>query len=191
MVQKHPPEVFCKKGFLSNFVKLTGKQLCQSLFFNKVAGLRLKRDSDFPVNFAKFLRTLIFTEHLRTTASDGFDTTSPQFLLNYLSEREQKTKMDYAYSERWIIIGAITQWLIFGPLLFKVFIKDLFSFVSNCFNTCSFADGNTLYSCAKVKVNILGKNLKSHLENAFSWFDENSLKLNFNICSLVEQLKTN
>ena len=41
------PEVFCKKGVLSNFEKFTGKHLCQSLlfnqvslFFNKVAGLR-------------------------------------------------------------------------------------------------------------------------------------------------------
>ena len=36
-------EVFCEKGVLSNlrnFTKSTGKHLCQSLFFNKVAGLR-------------------------------------------------------------------------------------------------------------------------------------------------------
>ena len=32
-------EVFCKKGFLRNFAKFTVKRLCQSLFFNKVAGL--------------------------------------------------------------------------------------------------------------------------------------------------------
>ena len=32
------PEVFCKKSFLRNFAKFTGKYLCQSLFFNKVAG---------------------------------------------------------------------------------------------------------------------------------------------------------
>ena len=31
-----PPEVFCKKGVLINFVKFAGKHLCQSLFFNKV-----------------------------------------------------------------------------------------------------------------------------------------------------------
>ena len=37
--QKQPPEVFYKKGVLRNFVKFTGKHLCQSLFFNKVAGL--------------------------------------------------------------------------------------------------------------------------------------------------------
>ena len=32
--------MFCKKGDLKNLAKLTGKRLCQSLFFNKVAGLR-------------------------------------------------------------------------------------------------------------------------------------------------------
>ena len=32
------PEVFCNKGALRNFAKFTGKNLCQSLFFNKVAG---------------------------------------------------------------------------------------------------------------------------------------------------------
>ena len=35
------PEVFCEKGVLRNFAKFTGKHLCQCLFFNKVAGLRL------------------------------------------------------------------------------------------------------------------------------------------------------
>ena len=57
-------EVFCKKGVLRNFAKFTGKHLCQSLFFNKVAGLRsttlLKKGlwhKCFPVNFVKFLST--------------------------------------------------------------------------------------------------------------------------------------
>ena len=55
-----------RKGVLRNFAKFTGKHLCQSLFFNKVAGLspeacnfikkRLWRRC-FPVNFAKFQRT--------------------------------------------------------------------------------------------------------------------------------------
>ena len=53
-----------KKGVLRNFAKYTGKHLCQSLLFNKVAGLRpapsLKKilcHRCFPVNLAKFLRT--------------------------------------------------------------------------------------------------------------------------------------
>ena len=55
---------FCKKGVPRNFAKFTGKQLCQSLFLNKVAGLRLWHRS-FPVNFEKFVRTPFLTEHLR------------------------------------------------------------------------------------------------------------------------------
>ena len=36
------PDVFCKKGAPRNFAKFTGKFLCHSLFFNKVAGLGLQ-----------------------------------------------------------------------------------------------------------------------------------------------------
>ena len=61
------PEVFCEKGVLKNFTKVTGKHLCQGLFFNKVADQRpatlLKKrlwNRCFPVNFVKFLRTPIF-----------------------------------------------------------------------------------------------------------------------------------
>ena len=53
-----------KKSVLRNFVKFTGKHLCQRLFFNKAVGLRpatlLKRSlwhRCFLVNFAKVLRT--------------------------------------------------------------------------------------------------------------------------------------
>ena len=59
------PKVFCKRGILRNFTKFFGKHLCQGLFFNKVAGpgtvtLLKKRlwHRCFPVNYAKFLRTL-------------------------------------------------------------------------------------------------------------------------------------
>ena len=38
------PYAFCKIGALKNFAKFTGKHMCQSLFFNKVVGLRT-RDS--------------------------------------------------------------------------------------------------------------------------------------------------
>ena len=47
-------DVLCKKGVLRNFAKFTGKQLCQRLFFDKVACLR-------PV---KFLRAPFLTEQL-------------------------------------------------------------------------------------------------------------------------------
>ena len=57
--------VFCKIGVLSNFGKLTKTHPCRSLFFNKAVDPRpatllktIIRHRYFPVNFAKFLRTL-------------------------------------------------------------------------------------------------------------------------------------
>ena len=55
------PEVFCKKDVFQKFVKFAGKYLCQSLSFNKVAGLWRRC---FSLNFTKFLRAPIFIEHL-------------------------------------------------------------------------------------------------------------------------------
>ena len=52
-----------RKGVLRNFSKFRGKHLCQSLFFNKAAGLPatlLKKrlwHRCFPMSFVKFLRT--------------------------------------------------------------------------------------------------------------------------------------
>ena len=53
LYKQHPirssrPEVFCKKGVLRNFAKVTGKHLSQRIFLNKVAG-----------------QFSFFTEHLR------------------------------------------------------------------------------------------------------------------------------
>ena len=46
-----------ENSVLRNFTKFTEKHLCQSLFFNKVAGLR-------PVS-----KNIFFTKHVWTTAS--------------------------------------------------------------------------------------------------------------------------
>ena len=63
-----------KTGVLRNFTKFTGNHLCQSLFFNKVTGVRcatlLKKriwHRCFPVNFTKFLRTPFLQKPVATT----------------------------------------------------------------------------------------------------------------------------
>ena len=63
MVRSSRSEVFYKKSALKEF---TGKHLCQSLFFNKVATSLKKRlwYRCFHVNFKKYLRTTNFIENL-------------------------------------------------------------------------------------------------------------------------------
>ena len=57
-----------KKGVLENFTKFARKHLCQSLFFNKVAGLRPEAQV-FSCEFCKIFKNTFFTEHIWTTAS--------------------------------------------------------------------------------------------------------------------------
>ena len=70
-IQKQHSQMFFKIGALKNFLILTRKHLCWSLFLNKVSGLRLAtltkkrlRHRCFPVNIAKFSRAVCFIEHL-------------------------------------------------------------------------------------------------------------------------------
>ena len=66
---------------------------------------------------------------------------------NYLSHRKQRTKIGDWYE---IVRGV--------PLLFNIFINDLFLFIEKT-NICNFADDNTIYSCNNNLQTIL-KNLK-------------------------------
>ena len=71
------PEVSCTRGVLKKFVKFTGKNLCWSLFFNKVTSLSLqvyrKQISVhvFSCKFCEIFKDAYFVEHLRTAASEG------------------------------------------------------------------------------------------------------------------------
>ena len=69
------PEVFCKGGVLRNFAKFTGKRLCESLFFSKVAGQRL---------------------FLQNTSGGCSWPYSKEYLLNILGINRQLTKSIYA-----------------------------------------------------------------------------------------------
>ena len=83
---------------LRNFAKFIGKHLCQSLFFNDVAGLRpatllkkklwpeacsfIKQEAlaqVFPCEFCEISKSTFFTEHLLVTASEQKNIVLNQF----------------------------------------------------------------------------------------------------------------
>ena len=61
-----------KKGVLRNFAKFRGKQLCQSLFFNKVFIKKETLAQVFSCEFYETSKHIFSTEQLRTTASEIF-----------------------------------------------------------------------------------------------------------------------
>ena len=78
----------------------------------------------------------------------GLGNGSLNLLLDYLSFKKQRIKVGSAYSKWSKVRHGIPQGSILGPLLFNVFINDIFMIIKQS-DICNFANDNTLYSCGK------------------------------------------
>ena len=106
----------------------------------------------------------------------GLSKSSLSLLLDYLTSRKQRVKIGSSYSIWNEIKRGVPQGSILGPLLFNVFINDIFMFIEKT-EICNFADDNTIYDCGEDLSNIL-ENLKHDLKILLKWFRINSLQAN-------------
>ena len=80
----------------------------------------------------------------------GFDTPSLKLIHSYLTERYQRVKINNSFSEYHLIKYGVPQGSFLGPILFNIFLCDLFLIVDDI-DIVSYADGNTRYCTSNIR----------------------------------------
>ena len=90
--QKQSPEMLCEKGVLRNFAKFTGKHLCQSFFFNKVAALS-SRAQVFCCEFFEISKETFSERTPLMATSDFWRSIKRNVFFSILDDRSFRTKV--------------------------------------------------------------------------------------------------
>ena len=113
----------------------------------------------------------------------GFSRGALQLIYSYLNRRKQRVKVNGSFST-WIETSVgVPQGSVLGPLLFNIYLNDLFMFVTDC-KICNYADDTTIYVCDDNHENVINK-LKTETLLISEWFRNNYMKLNDDKCHLM------
>ena len=106
----------------------------------------------------------------------GFANNSLELISDYLSDRKQRTKIGERFSTWRDIIYGVPQGSILGPLLFNIYINDLFLFTPS-FEIANYADDCTAYEFSG-SINDVIKKLEQDSKILIEWYEMNYLKPN-------------
>ena len=106
----------------------------------------------------------------------GFDKRSLVLIYNNLSSRKQRVKVNDSCSSWSEILFGVPQGSILGPLLFNIFICDMFYFMED-FEIANYADDSTPFS-AKLNHKSVVEELEISSSVLFTWLRNNHMKAN-------------
>ena len=114
----------------------------------------------------------------------GFSLPAVRLIHDYLSHIKQRTRVNNSYSEWLAVMFGVPQGSILGPLLYNIFLTDLF-FIHSDIDIVNFADDNTPYLSAKNVEDVI-ESLERASGFLFRWFEINLLKGNADKCHFLE-----
>ena len=106
----------------------------------------------------------------------GLTHSACELMGNYLSGRRQRVKIAGTKSQWNFLDKGVPQGSIIGPLLFNIFLNDLFYFIERG-TLYNFADDNSL-ACVASDVNELKVDLQHDSTICINWFNENGMAAN-------------
>ena len=113
----------------------------------------------------------------------GFSLSALKLIHSYLRNKKQRTKTDSTYSTWEEIPFGVPQGSIIGPLLFNVFLCDLF-FLMNETDFASYADDSTPYVTGDSIEHVINS-LEIVSITLFKWFTDNQMKADKDKCHLL------
>ena len=113
----------------------------------------------------------------------GIEDDSLKLLWNYLKNRWQRTKINTTYSSWAELLYGVPQGSILGPLLFNIYINDLFFEVDDT-SICNFADDTTPHASGDVLKDVMIQ-LEHDSNTLLDWFRDNFMTLNEGKCHLL------